>query len=108
MNQELVKRYQESYRAAGTTMRFGNGLRAFGCLLGLVGIVWGLIEVAHGCNRCASWLIGIGVITALVLSIFGVIIATQGRILRATLDSSVSADATLSAHEQDHLRHIER
>lgn len=108
MNQELVKRYQESYNAAGTTMRFGNGLRAFGCLLGMAGVIWGLVEVAHGCNRCASWLIGIGIVSALVLSIFGVIIASQGRILRATLDSSVSADATLSSHEQDHLRNFGR
>lgn len=108
MNQDLVHRYQDSYRSAGSTVRFGTGLRSFGLLIGMGAIFAGLIMLANGCRQCGVELLAGGAVTALVLAVAGVLVATLGRILRATLDSSVSSNAALSQHEKGHLMNIER
>lgn len=103
MNQELVTRFQEGYRAAGSAIRFGNGVRAFGCLLGAAGVFGGWIAAANGNNRIGFWLFIGGLLTALLLSIIGVLVAVQGRILRATLDTSVAGHPMLAPHERAHV-----
>jgi hypothetical protein len=108
MNQDLVHRYEDSYRSAGSTIRFGSGLRAFGCLVGVAGVFSGWIIAANGNQRAGLWLFAGGLLIALVLSVVGVLLATQGRILRATLDTSVSSNAALSQHEKAHLMNVER
>lgn len=107
MNQELVQRYQDNYRAAASTVRFGKGICALGSLLGVAGVFAGLIYGAKGCGKCGTWLFAGGLVVALILAIAGVAVATLGRILRATLDTAASSNPTLSQHEQGQLMTME-
>jgi hypothetical protein len=107
MNQELVHRYQDSYRAAASTIRFGNGIRATGCLLGAAGVFMGLIAAANGNTRGGAWIFVGGLLTALAFSVVGVLLAIQGRILRGTLDTAVSSNSTLSQHERAQLMNMD-
>ena len=103
MNHELFSRYQDDYRSAASSVRFGKGLRAFGCLLGLAGVLLGLIAAGNGSHHSARCLVISGLVAALVLSVAGVFLATQGRILRSSLDTAVAANAVLSQHEKAQL-----
>lgn len=107
MNQELVQRYQDNYRAAASTIRFGKGISAFGSLLGVIGVFAGLIYAAKGCGKCGTWLFVGGIAVALALGIAGVALATLGRILHASLDTAAAANPTLSPHEQAQLMTME-
>lgn len=100
MNQELVHRYQEGYRAASSAIKFGNGIRAFGALLGATMVVAGLWSGADGYLRFMGSLLAGGVLTALVFAAVGVVVAAQGRILRGTLDTSAVINPMLAPHER--------
>jgi hypothetical protein len=106
MNQELIIRYQEGYRAAASAIHFGNGIRAFGLLLGTAIVIMGFSAGAGGDLRTMGWLLGGGVLAALALASIGMFIGVQGRLLRGTLDTSAMSNPMLTPHERS--RAIER
>ena len=103
MNQELFTRYQDNYRAAASAIRTGNGIRAFGALLAAVGIFSGMISASNGCVKCGVWLAGGGLAAGVLFAVAGLVLAIQGRILQSSLDTAVSANSSLSQHEQGSL-----
>ncbi|MFZ4764629.1 MAG: hypothetical protein ACOYMN_06710 [Roseimicrobium sp.] len=100
MNKELIARYHEGYQAAASAIQFGNGIRAFGILLGLVVAGAGLWAGANGQPAKMATLLSAGFLAALLFAAVGVIVAVQGRILRSTLDTSAGMSPMLSAHER--------
>lgn len=100
MNQELIIRYQEGYRAAASAIHFGNGIRAFGLLLGTAVVILGIAAGAGGDLHSMGWLLGAGVLAAVALASLGIFIGVQGRLLRGTLDTSAMSNPMLTPHER--------
>lgn len=103
MNHELFTRYQDNYRAAASAIRTGNGIKAFGALLGAVGVFAGMISASEGCSKCGAWLAVGGVVFGVLFAVAGLVLAIQGRIFQSSLDTAVSANGSLSQHEQGSL-----
>lgn len=103
MNQELFTRYQDNYRAAASAIRAGNGIKAFGCLVGAVAVFAGMFAASNGSTKWGTWLALGGLVAGVLFSVAGLLLSVQGRILQSTLDTAVSANSSLSQHEQGSL-----
>jgi hypothetical protein len=106
-NASLLGRYTDGYRTARATNGFGQAIKAIGVILGgLVAVVavatlWSI--PAAGSTAALMGLL-LGAVVGLPIYVLGVIVAAQGQILKATLDTAVNSSPLLS---RDEMREIQ-
>ena len=97
----MMKRYHDAYLVANTTAVFGTLIKIFGLFLGggifLTGV--GIsTEQQLGDYRFLFLIVGVvsGIITATIFFLLGILVAAQGQILKASLDSAVNTSPFLA------------
>lgn len=94
----VVNRYRDAYRVGAALVGLGNGIKIVGAILGGI-ILLGSLSTANN-QFGGSELAGIGVFVAAVTGglfwVCGVVVAAQGQILRATLDTAVASSHFLN------------
>jgi hypothetical protein len=96
-----VNRYRDAYRVATFLVTLGNTIKIIGVASGAI-ILLLLASAGQQFGSGAGALAGVvfGGIAAGIGFVLGVLISAQGQILRATLDTSVSASHFLTDHER--------
>jgi hypothetical protein len=98
----VVNRYRDAYRVSTALLGLGNALKAVGAIVGVL-IVLGSFASANSQFGGGGVIFG-GVLAAAVVGglfwVFGVIVAAQGQILRAQLDSAVATSRFLTDGER--------
>lgn len=104
----VVNRYRDAYRVGAALVGLGNAIKAVGAILGGIILLSSLIAgnssliAENGQFRGAAVVMGFFV-AAIVGALFwvgGVIVAAQGQVLRATLDSAVAHSPFLTDRER--------
>ena len=89
--QAVRRRYIDGYRVANSVNGFGQFIKVGGLVLGLV--VWaGVAQVAG--SGAGGFVFGL--IVAAIFFVIGVIVAAQGQLLKATLDTAVHSSPFLT------------
>ena|SRR6185295_6506596 len=94
--QKKVKgRYRDGYRVGKAIVGIGGAIKGFGGLLALVIVVGALIASSQvgGDTGLAIMIVAIGfaAFAGLLLFVLGTLIAAEGQILKATLDTAVNS-----------------
>ena len=107
---KTMTRYKDAYLVARVTVGIGKTVKALGLLLGGVVFLAGLgFAMTSGSRTEAALIMSLGVfVSAFVLSAFiatvfyilGVLIAMQGEVLKATLDSAVNSSPFLTDEQR--------
>lgn len=84
-------RYVDGYRVANTVSSFGQIIKVAGCVLGLL-IFIGVSETLK--SEGGGFLLGL--IVAALFFVVGIIVAAQGQLLKATLDTAVHSSPFLT------------
>ena len=90
----VINRYTDAYRIAGITVGFGTVVRVVGGVLGAAVLFIGSHEFG---------LVQALFVAALVAAIFffiGMLLATQGQVLKATLDTAVNSSPFLTDNQK--------
>jgi hypothetical protein len=98
----VVGRYRDAYRVGMALVTLGTGIKIVGGILG--GIIFlGSLSSANsqfgGGGLVLSGVFGAGVVGGLFW-VCGVVVAAQGQILRATLDTAVASSRFLTDSER--------
>lgn len=98
----MVTRYRDAYRVGTALVGLGNAVKGLGVVLG---ILIALLSLSAGSNGGGmAFLVLPGVFVAVtagtLIWICGVVVAAQGQLLQATLDSAVAASPFLSHLER--------
>jgi len=94
----LASRYTDSYLVARTVTAFGSIVKKIAGALGGGIIVMGLVAGSQSAILAVGGIV-LGVIVAIPIYILGVLVAAQGQILKATLDTAVNSSPLLSKDE---------
>jgi hypothetical protein len=97
----VVNRYQDAYHVGAALVGLGNTIKIIGLVLAGI-IVLGSLSAANGLFGGGAVLAG-GLLAAIVGGLFwvcGVIVAAQGQILQATLDTAVASSHFLTVQER--------
>ena len=95
----VVNRYRDAYRVANTLVGLGNGLKILGpCLAGAI-IFLSMLMVSKLGAAALVAVIPAG-ITGVLFWIGGVIVAAQGQLVLATLDTAVASSPFLNDSER--------
>ena len=86
----VERRYTDAYRAAGTIAMFGQAVKVVGAIIGVV-IVFGT-----GGGEFAKIGILAGLAVAAIFFVIGIMIAAQGQLLKASLDTAVNSSPFLA------------
>jgi hypothetical protein len=97
----VVERYRDAYRVGLALVALGNAIKIIGAVI--AGIIL-LAALSSGSGPLGGWGVLVGVLSAAFQGILfwvgGVLVAAQGQILRASLDSAVAHSPFLSNHER--------
>lgn len=96
-NSPVVNRYRDAFRVGAALVGLGDGIKAAGAILGGIIVVVSFSE-ASGAFLAAG--IFLGVTMGALFWVSGVMVAAQGQILRATLDTAVAASRFLTDTER--------
>ena len=95
----MKKRYSDAYLVAKATVSFGNLIKIIGVLLAGVIIVAALF-ISNQAGAGAAGIVVGGILAAslsgLLLYLLGVLVAANGQVLQATLDSAVNSSPFLT------------
>jgi len=93
---DVMNRYRDAYRVGRTITGMGGAIKAIGFILGALTALAALFGAGNG--GFGAFIVGtcLGGIVALLFWMCGVIVAAQGQILQATLDSAVSSSPFLT------------
>ena len=98
--QKLLHRYRDAYFLSAAAVGFGGLIKAIGVIQGVIIIIGSLLAAK---DAGPSLLIG-GLVLASVIGLlfylFGVLVAAQGQILRASLDGAVNTSPFLTAENK--------
>lgn len=94
----VVNRYQDAYRVGAALVGLGDALKVVGGVLAGI-IILGSLSLL-GENPFGLVGVFIAAIVGALFWVGGVIVAAQGQILRATLDSAVAHSPFLTDHER--------
>lgn len=87
----VQRRYVDGYRVANTVNAFGQVIKVGGCVLGL------LIFIGVGdALKSPGGGVLLGLIVAALFFVVGIIVAAQGQLLKATLDTAVNSSPFLT------------
>ena len=97
-----MNRYRDAYRVGAALVALGNGIKIVGAILGGI-ILLGSLASANN-QFGGGGLVLSGVFAAVVVGVLfwvcGVMVAAQGQILRATLDTAVASSHFLTDPER--------
>lgn len=97
----VVNRYRDAYRVATFLVALGNTIKIIGLATGaIVFLVFASAGQQFGSGAGAIVGMVFGGIAAGIGFVLGVLVSAQGQILRATLDTSVSASQFMTNHER--------
>ena len=96
----LTSRYDDAYIVARTINGFGTTIKGLGILIGALLFIGGFLVASKGGPSDPSSILGIGsivlgVISAALFYVIGVLVSSQGQILKATLDGAVNTSPFL-------------
>ena len=103
-----MMRYRDAYLIARTITAFGTGVKVIAFVIGGAIALIGLIAASHAGSLADSdrqawqfFISGIvgGVIVGIPIYVLGILVAAQGQILKATLDTAVNTSPLLSKDE---------
>lgn len=91
----LIRRYKDAYIVARVTNGFGGMIKAIGVVIAAILVLIGLMVTSNGRIGDATFAMGVvaiavGVITGVWFYAIGVLVSTQGQILKASLDNAVN------------------
>jgi len=92
----IISRYSDAYVIARSVSAFGATVKFLALVLG-VGI--SILGFSSGSKELGIGAIGLGVIAGLAIYVLGTIVAAQGQILKATLDTAVNSSQFLTKDE---------
>jgi len=99
----VVRRYRDAYRVAAIIIACGTIIKVLGWIIGGLILVTGLVA-GSGVRGGAGGIIGItiviGIIQMAVFFVLGVLIASLGQVLRATLDAAVYSSPFLDKKQK--------
>jgi hypothetical protein len=97
----VVSRYRDAYRVGGALVGVGSAIKVIGLVLAAI---IGLSSMSAGRGLFGSGAVVAGIFVALIggilLWVVGVMVAAQGRILQATLDTAVASSRFLTDAER--------
>lgn len=88
---DVLNRYLDAYRVANLTVWFGNAIKIAGAVMGIL-VFFALADTL----RSPRAGIAFGLIVAGIAFCFGVLVAAQGQLLRATLDTAINSSPFLN------------
>jgi hypothetical protein len=93
----ISHRYRDAYAVSSTIVGFGDLIKVLGCLFGGLIALGGLLMMTQGGLGFATEVGAVvwGGVTATLIYLFGIVVAAQGQILRATLDTAVNTSPFL-------------
>lgn len=100
----IVIRFVEGYSAARETIGLGNLVKCIGIVVAIIGYILALVSVRGKLDILLSILSATA--TGLIIYVVGAILAAQGRILKATLDTAANTSPNLDEEERAHLMSI--
>jgi hypothetical protein len=93
----VVTRYRDAYRVGAALVGLGNAIKAAGAVLGGIIVVSSL---SKGDGPFAAAGVFLGATAGLLFRVCGVMVAAQGQVLRATLDTAVASSHFLTDTER--------
>ena len=98
----VAKRYIDGYRVAQTIIAIGNVIKAIGAGVGGLLALVSFAAISQSGSGVFIGFIGIvlGVVIGLVLFLLGVVVAAQGQLLLAALDTAVNSSPFLTDEEK--------
>lgn len=97
----VVNRYRDAYRVGAALVGLGNAIKILGAVLG--GIIFvGSLSARNGPLGGGAVVAGVflGAIVGVLFWVCGVMVAAQGQILQATLDTAVASSHFLTDPER--------
>ena len=92
----IMSRYSDAYAIARSVSAFGATVKFLALVLG-VGI--SILGCSSGSKELWVGAIGLGAIAGLAIYVLGTLVAAQGQILKATLDTAVNSSQILNKNE---------
>ena len=98
----VVNRYRDAYRVGAALVGLGNGIKILGAILSGIIILGSLSSASDRFGGGALALTGVfsAVVVGGLFWVCGVMVAAQGQILRATLDTAVASSHFLTDTER--------
>jgi len=90
----VQRRYQDGYRVASTINGFGQTIKVGGCVLGVLIVIVVAASGMSGSGAASGLLLAFMI--AAIFFVIGVIVAAQGQLLKATLDTAVHTSPFLT------------
>lgn len=100
----IVVRFVEGYSAAKETIGLGSLVKGIGIVIAIIGYILSLVIARGALGIMASILSA--TVSGLIIYAFGALLAAQGRILMATLDTAANTSPNLDEEERAHLMSI--
>ncbi len=100
----IFVRFVEGYSAAKETIGLGNLVKGIGIFVAIMGYILAFVIARGGIGIMASILSS--TVSGLIIYAFGALLAAQGRILKATLDTAANTSPNLDEEERAHLMSI--
>jgi RNA polymerase subunit RPABC4/transcription elongation factor Spt4 len=97
----LMKRYRDAYLVAKVTDGFGGMIKGIGIAIAVLLALVGFMLMGNSRARDATFALGVmtlmsGVVAGVWIYIAGVLVSTQGQILKASLDGAVNSSPFLA------------
>lgn len=100
----IVVRFIEGYSAAKQTIGLGNFVKGIGIVVAMIGYILAFFVAEEAIGIMASILSA--TVTGFIIYVIGAILAAQGRILMASLDTAANTSPSLDGEERAHLMSI--
>ena len=100
----IVVRFIEGYSAAKETIRLGNFVKGIGIVVAVIGYILAFFVAREAIGILVSILSA--TVTGFIIYVIGAILAAQGRILMASLDTAANTSPSLDEEERAYLMSI--
>lgn len=100
----IMIRFIEGYMAAKETIGLGNFVKGIGIAVTFIGYILAFV-IARGKAEIITSILS-ATVTGLIIYAFGALLAAQGRILKATLDTAANTSPNLDEEDRAHLMSI--
>jgi RNA polymerase subunit RPABC4/transcription elongation factor Spt4 len=97
----LMKRYKDAYLVAKVTDGFGGMIKGIGIVIAVLLALVGFLLMGNGRAGDATFAVGVmtlmsGIVAGVWIYIAGVLVSSQGQILKASLDGAVNSSPFLA------------